>query len=336
MSRLYRVVLKQADFIATTPVAAYGQFASYFHPDLIFVDEASHARELTTLIPLAYFTPLVWIFSGDVKQTRPFVKDSKDHDRSCSKDLQFNPYAAQLRFSTMARAEAVSAVTGKLFVNKRAHAHLHRLPSKLFYSGEMVSPYADTTMYPPSVMHLRGCLERLCGRTKVDENRLIVSFPNSQEELHGDSFWNPIHHRWVLIYAESVLRDADFRSVHNSDCPGTIMVATPYNKAAKQYSATVQRWPKELQDRIEVLTVDKAQGNEADLVLLDLVRTTKAGFMDDPQRLNVAITRARQAEIIVMHPAMVYLHRSARRMVISRYLSQLWDDTSSHNRIVQM
>ena len=44
---------------------------------------------------------------------------------------------------------------------------------------------------------------------------------------------------------------------------------------------------------IEVCTVDRFQGHEADIVLLSYVRTFVPGFLDSPNRLNVAITRAR-------------------------------------------
>ncbi|KAG5744129.1 hypothetical protein H9Q72_000274 [Fusarium xylarioides] len=54
--------------------AAYGGFAKLFKPDAISMDEAFHAREPMALIPIAFFEPIVWIFTGDVKQTQPFVK----------------------------------------------------------------------------------------------------------------------------------------------------------------------------------------------------------------------------------------------------------------------
>jgi len=44
---------------------------------------------------------------------------------------------------------------------------------------------------------------------------------------------------------------------------------------------------------IKLHTVDKFQGHEADLVFLSMVQTKRVGFMDNPNRLNVAITRAK-------------------------------------------
>lgn len=46
-------------------------------------------------------------------------------------------------------------------------------------------------------------------------------------------------------------------------------------------------------------TVDRFQGREADLVLLSMRNTRRTGFLDSPNRLNVAVTRARQQLIVV-------------------------------------
>jgi len=45
-------------------------------------------------------------------------------------------------------------------------------------------------------------------------------------------------------------------------------------------------------------TVDRFQGREADLVLLSMRNTRRVGFLDSPNRLNVAVTRARQQLVI--------------------------------------
>lgn len=54
-------------------------------------------------------------------------------------------------------------------------------------------------------------------------------------------------------------------------------------------------------DDVEILlyTVDKFQGREADITFLSMVQTNRDGFMDNPNRLNVAITRARFQLVIL-------------------------------------
>jgi len=51
--------------------------------------------------------------------------------------------------------------------------------------------------------------------------------------------------------------------------------------------------------RIEICTVDRFQGHEADFVMVSLVRTRGVGFLDSPNRLNVALTRARYLVLII-------------------------------------
>ncbi|MBM7114914.1 AAA domain-containing protein [Archangium primigenium] len=46
-------------------------------------------------------------------------------------------------------------------------------------------------------------------------------------------------------------------------------------------------------------TVDRFQGREADVVLLSLRNTHREGFLDSPNRLNVALTRARHLLVVV-------------------------------------
>lgn len=50
---------------------------------------------------------------------------------------------------------------------------------------------------------------------------------------------------------------------------------------------------------VSVYTVDKVQGREADIVFLSMVQNQRVGFMDSPNRLNVAITRGRYQSTIV-------------------------------------
>ncbi len=50
---------------------------------------------------------------------------------------------------------------------------------------------------------------------------------------------------------------------------------------------------------IKLHTVDKFQGHEADIVFISMVQTYRDGFMDNPNRLNVAITRAKFQLVII-------------------------------------
>lgn len=50
---------------------------------------------------------------------------------------------------------------------------------------------------------------------------------------------------------------------------------------------------------ITLCTVDRFQGQEADVVFLSMVQNKRVGFMDCPNRINVALTRARFQNVII-------------------------------------
>ncbi len=67
------------------------------------------------------------------------------------------------------------------------------------------------------------------------------------------------------------------------------------------YSAQVELAKKQLKD-ITISTIDAFQGQEADVVIISLVRSNpdgKIGFLSDHRRMNVAMTRARTKLIVI-------------------------------------
>lgn len=60
--------------VVITPVAASNaKLRDSFRPDIVIVDDAATMREITTLIPIAFFDPKAWIITGDVAQKPPHI-----------------------------------------------------------------------------------------------------------------------------------------------------------------------------------------------------------------------------------------------------------------------
>lgn len=76
--------------------------------------------------------------------------------------------------------------------------------------------------------------------------------------------------------------------------------------------------------KIELCTVDRFQGHEADVVLLSFVKKHPTVFLGSPNRLNVAVTRARYQLVL-----------AGNRQALNndRYLElkQLIDSVPHHN-----
>lgn len=303
---VYRDTLLDADAVFTTPVSASKFSSSMFSPALVIFDEAPHARELSTLIALAKFNPAAWIFSGDVRQTKPFVGSLGNIP--CK-----NEHARQLQVSMMARAQRAYPNAPSLNINHRALGNLQQLASTLFYSNKMI-PAIDPEQpggVPPSTAYLRNRYIMPMKRDAGNQvSRLLVSLkdPGPARQPDDRSWWHPGHQRWVMDLVLKLLKDGRFRQTNGTD-QGTILIMTPYKEASNQYRKAIRELKSRHQsfrDRIvEARTIDTAQGHEADAVILDFVRQKPTKHLEDQNRLCVALTRARQIEVILMHQDLI-------------------------------
>lgn len=134
---------------------------------------------------------------------------------------------------------------------------------------------------------------------------------------------------------KELLADDKFRLVDDTDKPGNIMIIAAYQAAISHYKVLVRDLDQSVQARVDIRTVDTAQGHQSDVVFLDMVRTRGPGFMDDAHRLCVAITRARQAEFIIMNPRMLR-RRVERRLRDTEYLMPMWRDVYDRGQYVRV
>lgn len=65
------------------------------------------------------------------------------------------------------------------------------------------------------------------------------------------------------------------------------------HKTVEQKSQLHDQW-----GNIQVNTVDSFQGQERDIIIMSCVRSKQIGFVADPNRLNVSLTRAKHTMII--------------------------------------
>lgn len=291
---LYQQALEEADFIATTPVAAaHRSFADHFEPDIIFYDEAAHARELSTLIPLAFFNAKACVFIGDHRQVTPYV-------------AHVHKYCRQLKVTAIQRATENQKAHDQLFTTYRSYGGLHELSSVVFYDGKLVSAHVGEQLLPGPVQEVRKHLDKLRGHSALIP-RLLISpqgLSPSWVKRHewkraesGKSSWNPAHQAWVIPQVYELLKASWFTGL-DGETPGSIMIVTSLRESRNRYKKALSKLHQEKRHRVTVRTIDSSQGHQADVVFVDLVKLSQ--FHDDTCRLCVATTRAIQGEIIVL------------------------------------
>lgn len=274
IEQVYRDVLQAADVVVTTPVTASKfskHMGSCFQPSLVIFDEAPHARELSTLIAIARFHPAAWLFTGDHRQTKPWVS-------SHGKRPAINKAVHQLRVSMMERAYVANPRMPSLLINHRAHGNLQMLASKLFYQGEMV-PAKDPDDFPSSTIHLRQkYIMPLKANNGPEVSRLIVILKGIGPPTDVQKSWyHPKHQEWIMGLVSKLLRDPQFLQINGKD-PGSILIMSPYKQAFYEYRKAIKELKKNSPDlakrvlNVEPRTIGTVQGHEADFVILDLVR----------------------------------------------------------------
>ena len=76
----------------------------------------------------------------------------------------------------------------------------------------------------------------------------------------------------------------------------------------------------QLYQAVEIASVDAFQGREKDIIIISCVRSNEhqgIGFLADPRRLNVALTRAKYALILVGNPKVLCKQNLWNHLLVS-------------------
>ena len=104
--------------------------------------------------------------------------------------------------------------------------------------------------------------------------------------------------------------------------PLDIGVITPYEGQRSWVVSTMQNtgtFKKEAYKEVEVASVDAFQGREKDYIVLSCVRSNDnqgIGFLSDPRRLNVALTRAKYGLVILGNPKVLAKHELWHNLLV--------------------
>eukprot|EP01012_Entosiphon_sulcatum_P063170 TRINITY_DN9022_c0_g1_i1.p1 TRINITY_DN9022_c0_g1~~TRINITY_DN9022_c0_g1_i1.p1 ORF type:complete len:1027 (-),score=174.55 TRINITY_DN9022_c0_g1_i1:117-2867(-) len=270
-----REILNAADVICTTCVGAGDPRLSQFRFKQVLIDESTQATEPECLIPIVMGAKQV-VLVGDHCQLGPVIM--------CKKAAR-----AGLFRSLFERLIMLGIRPIRLQVQYRMHPCLSEFPSNTFYEGTLQNGVTAA--------------ERL--KTNIDFPWPVPSKPmffyNSigQEEFSasGTSYLNRTEAAMVEKIVTQLLKSGIF--------PDALGVITPYEGQRAFIVNYMQRngsLRTQLYKEIEVASVDSFQGREKEFIILSCVRSNDhqgIGFLNDPRRLNVALTRARCGLIII-------------------------------------
>lgn len=188
----------------------------------------------------------------------------------------------------------------KLSYQHRMHPEISKIPRELFYRGEALN---DTKSI------------REGGRSwgSIPYQRYEHRF--YWKDVPKSNCYNNVNENEIKVIFEELeafLKWLEESNYGDRGSPSTwdVMIISFYEAQRKRIRDWIKkRYPKgneRKQTRFIVrgvrvcnYTVDKVQGREADIVFLSMVQNRRVGFMDCPNRLNVAVTRAKYQLVIV-------------------------------------
>ncbi|KAL1869642.1 hypothetical protein Daus18300_005497 [Diaporthe australafricana] len=318
-SYLFRRVLSIIDVLVVTVVGGPKVASSCdgaFQPSVVIFDEAARARELSTFAAISYFPSAeAWFFAGSREMSKPYVG-------SYGNMKLWNPCQDQLRTSLLERAQQVQPDMHWLSLNHQAYGNLEQLPSKLFWDGKIRSGIPEHERFPRHTMHLLDYLQQLASGRKLTIPRMLVHIEDAKPtHSKAVSKFNDDHVDWVVDRViRDLLQDPDFRSADGKE-PGSIVVVTPYRAQLTRYRKRIKDLLRDLDDEfriaggqgqklhreilVQARSMDTVQSLSADVAIVDFVHSVVTKHTNDKNRLSVGLTRAKQAEIIVVHELMV-------------------------------
>ncbi|XP_026724105.1 RNA helicase Mov10l1 isoform X2 [Athene cunicularia] len=267
----------------------------------VILDEAGQASEPESLIPIGLISEANGqiVLVGDPKQLGPVIKSKIALSFGLNMSLMERLTSREIYLRDEDAFGACGAynplLITKLVKNYRSHSALLALPSKLFYHKEL-EVCADTSAVT-SLLHWE----------KLPRKGFPLIFHgirgNETREGHSPSWFNPTEAVQVMQYCCQLAKNEN-AAVSVTD----IGVITPYRKQVEKIRFLLRSI--DLAD-IKVGTVEEFQGQEYTVIILSTVRSHEGffdddkyclGFLSNPRRFNVAITRAKALLIVVGNP----------------------------------
>ncbi len=241
--------------------------------DLVVFDEAGKAFAPEILLPAMRARRLVLV--GDPKQLPPTVTEEMLSDDGANR-LDPQEVEALLRDSYFHHLFQSLADSRKamLAIQHRMHPKIGAAVSELFYDDHLKSSRKDTDW------------------TLTRKRLTVVDCSDVPEYRHrrvqGKSLENQFERR-IAVELIAALATG-----------GTCLVICPYQAQRVAVEREIRR--RRLDHCAQTTTVDAVQGGEADIVLLLMTRSGgNTNFLLDENRMNVALSRARECAIVIGH-----------------------------------
>lgn len=291
-------VMRDADVIVATCVSAGDGRLEEQQFRVVLVDEATQATQPSTLIALTRGTECV-IMAGDDMQLPPTVVSNKAQQLG-------------LGVSLFERMRAVGLQPELLDEQYRMHPDISSFSSRVFYDGRLRTSVSASARPPVQSLGVYREMRKDHENIKdteglqedVGDHGPVTFIACSGRERRcrtgrqGHSYANESQVEMVLELIDLLIKNIERDNIKSC------AVLTPYNGQLDLLRKAMEERGVErvAPGWLTLSTVDGFQGREADVVIFSTVRSNdegKLGFVRDPRRMNVAITRAKRGLVVI-------------------------------------
>ncbi|XP_027551120.1 helicase MOV-10 isoform X1 [Neopelma chrysocephalum] len=311
--------------LVTTLVTAGRLVSANFPPGYfshVFIDECGHAVEPESVVAIAgLLTPMdqktnptggQLVLAGDPKQLGPVLTSPLAVEHGLGTSLLERLMLHNPLYQKSSEGYDPQFVT-KLLWNYRSHEAILRIPNELFYDSELKACESDG-------LDVRNFY---CNWEELPKKGFPIIFHGvcgeDQREEKSPSFFNTAEIEVLVDYLKKLLQSQGKKGCPTVS-PKEIGIISPYRKQVEKIRRAITSLDpvlKRLPDisQLKVGSVEEFQGQERRVILISTVRsysaylqfdqTFRLGFLKNPKRLNVALTRAKALLIVVGNPAVL-------------------------------
>ncbi|NXL42242.1 SDE3 helicase, partial [Podilymbus podiceps] len=311
--------------LITTLVTAGRLVSANFPPGFfshVFIDECGQAVEPESVVAIAGLLTAMdektnpnggqLVLAGDPKQLGPILRSPLAIEHGLGTSLLERLMLHNPLYKKSSEGYDPQFVT-KLLWNYRSHEAILRIPNELFYDSELKACKSDE-------LDVRSLY---CAWEELPKKGFPIIFHGvcgeDRREAKSPSFFNTSEIEVVVHYLKKLLQRRGKRGCP-SVSPKEVGIISPYRKQVEKIRKAITSLDPVLRalpdiSLLKVGSVEEFQGQERRIILISTVRscsgylqldqTFKLGFLKNPKRLNVAITRAKALLIVVGNPAVL-------------------------------
>lgn len=243
--------------------------------DVVIIDEAAQAVEPATLVPLVNGCKQVFLVGDPVQLPATVI----------------SPTAGKFGYGTslFERFQRAGYPVNMLKMQYRMHPEIRSFPSSEFYA-EALQDADDLERRTTRDWHQYHCFGPFCFFDVHEGKESQPSGSGSWVNVDEVEFVLLLYHKLVTMYPE--LRSSS-----------QFAIISPYRHQVKLFQDRFRdAFGQESKTFVDIQTVDGFQGREKDVAIFSCVRSNddrRIGFVSDARRMNVGITRAKSAVLVV-------------------------------------